>query len=341
MVQVSGVWARVAGEGESGKAAIMPCVSFVQVGRGRERGSRKGGWKMSLVGRVESARRATAPIVGIPLEGEEPFAVSRSLLVESLKGLKVIDAGVQLHLETGKPCQLVVYAVGKGVKAVRKFNPCAGILGHSVRLDLWYWAGKEREKRKAPPKVRTTAREKQLTRLRKQLEKMGKPEPPLHPFRPSQYGDTAQQIRERDRKEVEGWERLVAEGCQVERPLTMGQRWRKWKQEAGIRRWVQLQARLCKAGKMTTTRLYRVLSERGIRVKKWSDLRTHDKERCRDLFGYLGKLWEFSGLWEKPSYWFERERDYTLGPEHYQGWLESLREYKELESMIAGVESIG
>ncbi len=52
--------------------------------------------------------RGTAPIVGIPLEGEKPFAVRRDLLVNSLKGLKVIDAGVQLDLQTGKPSELVV-----------------------------------------------------------------------------------------------------------------------------------------------------------------------------------------------------------------------------------------
>jgi hypothetical protein len=317
---------------------------------------------VSLIRSIESARKATAPIVGIPLEGEKPFALSRDLLVNSLKGLRIIDAALQLHLETGKPCQLIVYAVGMNgskVQSVRKFNQIedckpydAGMVAAlapwgTVKGALAGWAMQQREKRVAKlasPKVRVSAKEKQIARWEKQLLKLGKPNPPRHPI--SDFGMAKVKDRlEHDARELAGWTRYVEEGCDWKRPLTIGQQWARWKREAGVRRWIQLQARLLRANKPetvnTTNQLYRVLRERGVEVKKWSELKTHDKERCGgDLFGYLKILWEFCGLSRKPGYWFDSLGIRMFGPEHYEYWLDHLHQVKELEMMIQAIKEI-
>jgi hypothetical protein len=132
----------------------------------------------------------------------------------------------------------------------------------------------------------------------------------------------------------------LAEGTAIDKPLTLGQEWAEWKSQASARRWIQAQARIVKAGKMTTTQLYRTLAERGLKVKKWSDLYKVERERCESLFGYLACLWEFCGLARKP-WGFEPWKMYNEGAKHYADWLEHLHARKELESMIRGVEEIG
>ena len=53
-----------------------------------------------MIALVERARQAKAPVVGIPVESGEPFILRRSLLVGSLKGLRVTEAAIQLPLPT-------------------------------------------------------------------------------------------------------------------------------------------------------------------------------------------------------------------------------------------------
>jgi hypothetical protein len=265
---------------------------------------------------VESARKATAPIVGIPMEGEAPFCLRRSLLVDSLKGLKIIDAAVQLALdgrEDGR--RLVVYASGDRVQAIRRFVP---IHRNAALLPQWEWADKQREKRKRPA-VKLTGRDKEIAKWQKKLARLGKPRAPEHPLLPSKYA----------------WKY----------PEGIGQQWAQWKREAHIRRWIQAQARVCQAGKATTTQLYRILAERGLRVTKWSDVPTRHGDKYSpvsfkdlpDIFAYLNRLWEFCGIASKPKYYFDPESESIVGPELYKNWLEHLHEYKQLAAMIEGV----
>jgi hypothetical protein len=126
---------------------------------------------MEIISRVESAMKATAPIVGIPLPGERPFCLKRKLLVDSLKGLTVIDAALQLPLDkrNGKP-MLVVYAVGERVQAIRKFYPCPEEY-YQIKFKLRDWAEAQRAKL-ANPAPKLDKYGKQLAKLQKQLDKL-------------------------------------------------------------------------------------------------------------------------------------------------------------------------
>lgn len=271
---------------------------------------------------VESARKATAPIVGIPMEGEAPFCLKRALLADSLKGLTIVDAGIQLALDGKREgMRLVVYAVGSGVTAMRSFVPMER---NSILLLQWEWAGKLRDKRKVPT-VKMSGRERRIAQWERKLVKLGRPKAPRHPLLyASEY--TREHMREHGAE--------------------LGQQWAMWKREAEVRRWISAQGRECKAGKLTTTQLYRVLEDHGLQVIKWSNVPTHRGERyshvsrtgLANLFDYLRHLWAFCGLSRKPSYYFDPEGALECGSQHYEGWLAHLHEYKELEAMIAGVK---
>src|SRR5947207_12715618 len=112
---------------------------------------------------VESARKAKCPIVGIPQPGEHPFCLKRSLLVESLRGLRIIDAAIQLPLDPKGQRTLVVYASGPRVQAIRRYMPLQNWSPDHIRIPQWSWADAQRKAR-AKPKVRMSAREKQIAR---------------------------------------------------------------------------------------------------------------------------------------------------------------------------------
>ena len=138
---------------------------------------------------VETARRSKAPIVGIPIAGAEPFILRRDLLAGSLKGLVVTEAAIQLSLPGGRvtnlgvgvsgsyadadapapPRYLQVLAEGNGVKAWRRFHP---LTRAAALAQLREWAEHERAKGKPRDRVRLSAREKHLARLRKRLAKL-------------------------------------------------------------------------------------------------------------------------------------------------------------------------
>lgn len=290
------------------------------------------------VAMVEHARSGKAPFVGIPIAGAEPFIVRSDLLRDTLKGLTVIDAAIQMTLDPRELGQrrLVVCAVGKGVQAIRRFVP---VTRQHCLLRQYEWAEAQRKKRAAPA-VRVTAREKQIARLRKQLTKLGKPRVPIHPLLDHGEREVCYR-RQSDARELAAWQHLVADSSACERPLTHGEQWARWKREARIRRWIQVQARECRAGKIDMRKLYVRLAERGITAQKWSKLNTRQKESCKDVFGYLTRLWEFCGLADKPRWYFEPYRMPKIGATFYRDWLEHLYEYKELESMIAGLEEVG
>jgi hypothetical protein len=287
----------------------------------------------SIASLVETARNATAPIVGIPIPGERPFCVRRDLLIASLKGLKIVDAAIQPSLDGNRRnYRLMVYAAGDRVQAIRKFVPLGSY------ESLLEWVKIERKKR-ATPKVRTSAREKEILKLQKKLAKLRTPQAPTHPL--IAKGDTAERIRESDAGILRNWEQWKADGYpEMQRPLTNGEQWAAWKREARVRRWIQQQARACSKGKLTTAQLYRILADRGIKVQKWSDLRTHDKDRCEGVFGYLAILWEFCGLSRKPAWYFEPYQMPRCGREHYSHFLEWVVEYRQLVSLIATLQEL-
>jgi hypothetical protein len=293
--------------------------------------------KFNVAHCVQTALKAKSPIVGIPLPGEPPFCLRRQFLADSLRGLKVIDAAIQLPLDSKGTKVLVVYAAGPRVQAVRKYLPMQSWSPDHIRIPLSNWAEAHKKKMSSP---KLSVYNKQLVRLQKKLTKLGAPRAPQHPLL---YKDHwRKSVQEYDERERKAWISLVEDGCDVQPPLTLGQTWAQFKREAPMRQWIQNQARECSKGKISTTQLYARLRDRGLKVRKWSELSTYERDKCGgELFKYLGRLWQFCNCSGKPTYWFDQpDHYYKPGSGHYQSWLEHLHEYKELQSMIAGVEEL-
>lgn len=281
---------------------------------------------------MQSAMKATSPIVAIPIPGEEPFIVRRDLLVGSLRDLTVIDAGIQMPLDGKREnARLNVFAVGEGVRSSRAFRP---IDRNHILRTVWDWAEAERERRGKPKAPKTSARQKKIAQLEKRLAKMGEIQPPAPRLIDGQR--EVQWRREHDEKQLAAWVSMVVEGSEIEQPLTVGQEWAEWKRQASVRRWIQAQARLTLGqskqvrskrpgwkipkrwsptrAAYNMTDLYKTLESRGVPATKWTELPTRrgDKtstngyKRYESIFDYLNDLWRnCRGMALKPSYYFD------------------------------------
>src|SRR5947208_2873446 len=100
---------------------------------------------------VESARKAKAPIVGIPIPGERPFTLKREMLKESLRGMRITEASIQRALpgSNAKPYLLVFAETDNGIKGSRKYLPLDMPIW-DVRQKLDKWAESQRTKRAEP-----------------------------------------------------------------------------------------------------------------------------------------------------------------------------------------------
>jgi hypothetical protein len=317
----------------------------------------------NVIAYVETARKAKAPIVGIPIEGSRPFAVRRDLLVESLKGLTIIEAAIQMPLNgTNGERQLVIYAVAPGIKARRVFYPAPlGWQQGSPQYELPKWADAERKKRAlkaAQPKL--TTREKAILRLEKQLAKL--PEHRLDPLEHPLLEGRAEyeRCREHEREAIEQVQqhRQRCDGCGLcgYIPATAAQLEARWRREKATRREVQKLARACGKGEMTTAQLYKRLEGMGLKVKKWSQLDTHTRRQvyrlnpaqkeqyvCApegDLHDYLASLWRFCDLLTERPREFRREDvrwQPPIGAARYANWLGRRAERQQLQSQIEAI----
>lgn len=266
-----------------------------------------------IIAMVESAIRAKAPIVGIPIEGQRPFALRRDVLTGSLKGMRIIEAAIQMPLESTGRCLLQVFAVTPGgVKGTRTYYPLTAYDAGRLAKE---WAAAQRKARSKPAAPKG-ARARHIAKLRKQL---------CAPKRPTFA--------------------LLEDGQQAEPVpvITAGQHWRRWKQQAKQRRDVQRIARRVLAGTLTLAKAYGEVEALGLEVRRYSSLNTREKREYPDLTtAFLPKLWQFCGLVSKP-WGFEpmdhHEADY--GPRHYERWLSEVRKRNQLLSEIAAIEALG
>jgi hypothetical protein len=290
---------------------------------------------MPITNMLQNAIKAKSPILGIPIPGEKPFCVRRELFVDSLRGLRLIDAAIQMPLD-GDRCKmrLEVWAVSDTVKAHRKFVPLNPETHWQTQSTLREWAERQRKKVSGP---KLTPKQKVVLKLQKQLAKLGTPRAPMHPYRLKNF--EAQAIRDHDALQQKGAASLRDGGCEITY-TPVGAQWAQWKREQPIRRWIQAQARLCHAGSLTSAKLYKTLTERGLTVTKWTELRKHDRMRCKDsFFGYLERLWMYCGLVGRP-HWLQADEPETFGAERYAHWLEHLREHKALKAEIEDVQQL-
>jgi hypothetical protein len=264
---------------------------------------------MPITNMLETAVKAKSPILGIQIEGQAPLCIKRELFTASLRGLRIIDAAIQMPLDGNRDhMRLEVWAVGENVKAHRKFAPIS-IPHFEIQRTMHQWAARQRAKLSQP---KLTPRQKVLAKLRKQLTLITIKNP-KHP------------LLYRPEPDYDEYERTA---------------FAAYKHEQNARRWIQSQARLCSAGKLTSAQLYKILRDRGLSVRKWTDLRKHERMHLKDSFhAYLNHMWKYCGLHQKP-YTFQIEKHGTMGADHYTPWLERVREYKALAAEIATIEAI-
>lgn len=267
-----------------------------------------------LLAAVDFARRApgSSPFVGIATgNGAGTIIVRRAILRNSLKGLDVIDAEVRKVPDSH--VELILHARGERVKARRVFF-ALNIHSYALRMELDVW--KQAELKKREPKPKQSAREKQIAKLERQRARMGalnRPGNPCAEREPNAFSEHEAESR-----------------------MYRLEHWQAWREQKATRRAVTRIAR--EKGWENTAKLYRQVEALGVKVRKWSDLRTNEREQCGgDLDGYLAKLWEFCGLTAKP--WRDARDHANWGAGRYEHWLSGLHARKELDSIIAGLKA--
>jgi hypothetical protein len=112
--------------------------------------------------------------------------------------------------------------------------------------------------------------------------------------------------------------------------------WLEWTRQKGLRREIMRRARAWQGAKSmnSTGKLYKIVEETGVTVKRWSKMPVGGKRRFDEDFDvYLKRLWEAChGLVSKPKVAYQS--DDRWGQERYQCWIGNLHRRKELQSMI-------
>ena len=167
--------------------------------------------KTDIMRLVESARKAKAPIVGIPIPGERPFCIRGELLRESLKGMRITEASIQRPLPgtEAKHYLLLFCASDDGrIKGSRKYVPVAHEMtwNHSrkerqwrfnhqryskVQEQIYDWAEARREKLQQPKLKGDAAK---LQKLQAKLQKITYR--PTNPALASGEAETSEYVRE-------------------------------------------------------------------------------------------------------------------------------------------------
>ena len=297
-----------------------------------------------LSGALQSALKAKAPYVGVPIPGHAPLIFKRTLLAASLKGVRVVNVdvlgGADENGDAGR------YLVVDGV-AGERFNGqvCVGRTRHHMKVRaiprrhfripgyepanvMSKWIEKERKGKAAPPAPtgKTAKYLKAIAKLEKQLDRLGS-RPEI--FNPALA--TTERVPDGWRKE-----------------------WSRWREERELRAKIGAAA---KAGR-TSKELYAALRGAGLaEVRTFSQLNTAER---RSLVGgsrysrsqtgngegtYLDyaqprNLWRFQPglLHRRPEIWGEDFADSERwGAGRYKVVLEWIRDRTELESRIAGV----
>lgn len=294
--------------------------------------------------------RSSSPFVGIA-NGHGTMMFLRKRLKATLEGLVVIDAEVGPY-KSELSClscdrALIIHAQSPDgrVKAKRVFVP-ERAWRTSPLLDSWQRSERRKMGRcdcyefkrlgncKHLPKSKLDKYAAAIAKLEKQLPREWRPENPAVPkyaLEPAEEGTRRHE--------------------------------QAWKLQRGVRREIM---RIARSGQ-ATAKIYAAVSKltvtdfemvnwqeayntpkdaevmpmyqwitRPVVVKKWSDLRTHDRGRVGDLFEYLKRLWEFCELADKP---YHNRKEPAWGAKHYQEWLKDLYERKELTEQIAAIRA--
>lgn len=296
-------------------------------------------------------QKGNGPFIGIPC-GMKTVLIRRTVFKLSLAGLRIVTAEY-VPMEGQPGAAIRVYATGEHVKATRLFlhqNPRE----YRNQVILKEWKAQQ-IKKIASPKLNKY--QKQISKLERQLRKLGPLHRPHNPAIVSDKGTVAESIR---------------------------QDWHLWKLQKPTRRAIMRLARIAPQT-MSTAQLYKELAgllkaipvyetantaellewingdHEGKRPKerytlttaeriptKWGELTASDRERAKlgDFWDYLKRLWEFCGLESKPyrskvDWDLDEEKRYFerhWGRERYYTWQAAKNERRQLEYMIADLK---
>jgi hypothetical protein len=215
---------------------------------------------------VESARNAKSPIVGIPIPGERPFCVKGDLLKASLKGMRVTEASIQRPLPgmNGQPYLLVFAVNEKGnVRGSYKYYPASpSQFNHKPLLTVnKQWAEAQREKRSKP---KLTSKAAKIEAVIRKLEKEKSP-----------LWTAKNRIARAAPESADEYARTA---------------WMRWHSEKPQRKALSKIAAMYGSG--PDKFVYEALDKLfGTRVKRVSELKTHEREkaevRAHGLLGYI------------------------------------------------------
>jgi hypothetical protein len=282
---------------------------------------------------IQSAIKAKAPYVGVPMPGHAPLIFKRSLLAGALKGVKPVYIEVNV-LESGLRVLTVEGTAGPRVRtrcsiySIRREQ--FRLWGSEVKKAMDKWKPTMTLKVKAP---KSTKFDKAIIVLEKRLAKLGD--------RPRLYNPAI----------ATGYHSSDRESCL------------KWYQQKSLRGQVGALGKQTRTGGMDSRQFYTAMDALpGIgKVTRYSELDTQQKESIkrdiRDTFGRNGfldyanpkMLWRFMPnlkTWcgGKPYGLQPLGEDYQdeprWGAKRYEPVLEWQRERKEILSAIASIREM-
>lgn len=288
--------------------------------------ARSGVSRPMLIGMIDSARNAKAPIVAIPIPGERPFCLTREMLRESLRDMRITEASIQRPLpgSGAKPYLQVFAETDNGIKGSRKYLPLDKPL-YVIRETLHKWAESQRTKQSKPKsKGKAGKIETLIHKLEKEKSKLGSCE------RDAQRApDTASE-----------YERAA---------------WQRWHTQRTQRKGLtKIIARL-EANVINERGMYLELDKLfGTKVKRTSNLNTHEhavvSKRGHGMRAYLSTIDVFN-LQAKPGWSDECYKDALARAEHERKRAEERRDYlyelsstmrrsKEIDLQIADLQAM-
>jgi hypothetical protein len=273
--------------------------------------ARSGVSRPMLIGMIDSARNAKAPIVAIPIPGERPFCLTREMLRESLRDMRITEASIQRPLpgSGAKPYLQVFAETDNGIKGSRKYLPLDKPL-YVIRETLHKWAESQRNKQSKP----------------KSKGKAGKIETLIHKL-------------EKEKSKLGSCERLRA--ASAGEPASEYERaaWQRWHTQRTQRKGLTKIIAQLEANVINERGMYLELDKLfGTKVKRTSHLNMHEhavvSKRGHGMRAYLSTISVFK-LQDKPGWLDECYKDALSRAERERKRAEERRDYLyELSSTV-------
>lgn len=287
---------------------------------------------------IQTAIKASAPYVGIPLPGHAALMFKRERLSRALKGVRPVN--IEVIVEDNGERYLLIEGYAGRVRTRMRFRSLSHrwFRTYEGRKALDAWHNAEFRKRKTTAVIpsgadrKTAAQIKKavttLKRLQKELDGMGCPNTLRNPAVPYIHRYKADDVYERGYLEQH---RLNWIGM------------RETKRLRTIIGGIAAQAR---RDAWTTTRLYKELAAHGIRYTKLSDMTASQRERrgAATIFDYVRNLYKFCEGGDRVYYRYDWERNkgdgQEWGPDRYWRKLADIQERRALQSQIDSVKAI-